>query len=81
MIFSLLLLAGISVTEQVVKHDPVVIQADDVRFSRIRANPRRVRVVLRAPRWPRRFVLIEEAPCPCGESCECVKCDCNEKSK
>ena len=71
MIYTLLLFAGISITEKVVTHDPIVIQADDVCYARLRANPRRVRVVLRRPRWSSRVVLIEQ------EATE-KKCDCKK---
>jgi hypothetical protein len=60
MILALALFAGLSFTEEVVVHEPIILQSDDVRFARIRNLPGRTRIVLRRPRFRKPVVVVEQ---------------------
>ena len=60
MILTLALFAGLSFTEEVVVHEPIVIQATDARFIRVRDNRRRVRLVLRRRLVREPVIIVEE---------------------
>ncbi len=58
--FALLLFAGITITERVEPIEPIVVQATDARFIRLRDNRRRVRLVLRRRLVREPVIIVEE---------------------
>lgn len=58
--FALLLFAGITITERAEPLEPIVIQATDARFIRVRDNRRRVRFVLRRRLVREPVIIVEE---------------------